>query len=73
MRVKTIHGYSGRQPGDPVKAADAIIAIANTDNPPLRLPLGKDAITAIREKLQWVEKEISEWEELSQNTAYDPK
>jgi NAD(P)-dependent dehydrogenase (short-subunit alcohol dehydrogenase family) len=73
VRVRTIHGYSGRQPGDPVKAADAIIAIANTDNPPLRLPLGKDAITAVREKLQWVEKEINDWEELSLNTAYDSK
>ena len=36
-------GHSGKQPGDPERAADAIIALSSVDRPPLRLVLGSDA------------------------------
>ena len=39
-RRKQVQSYSGKQPGDPVRAADAIIATVESPNPPLRLPLG---------------------------------
>ncbi len=42
---------SGRQPGDPIKAADAIIAAVASENPPLRLVLGKYAVDKARRKL----------------------
>lgn len=43
-------GMSGRQPGDPDKAADAIIAAVASENPPLRLVLGKYAIDKARRR-----------------------
>ncbi|HEX8377787.1 MAG TPA: oxidoreductase [Pedobacter sp.] len=70
-RIATINGYSGHQPGDPVKAAKAIIKITNSDNPPLRLALGKVAIDAIRAKLQSMEEEIQEWEKVGLDTSFD--
>jgi NAD(P)-dependent dehydrogenase (short-subunit alcohol dehydrogenase family) len=42
----------GTQPGDPARAAHAIITATRMDNPPLRLPLGANAIDRIRERLQ---------------------
>ena len=42
---------NGRQPGDPAKAADAIIDAVASENPPLRLVLGKYAIDKARRKL----------------------
>ena len=70
-RIATINGYSGQQPGDPAKAAKAIIKIANSENPPLRLALGKVAIDAIRSKLRSMEEELSEWEKVGLDTSFD--
>jgi len=39
--------YHGRQPGDPHRGAAAILKLVAMENPPLRLPLGNDAVTAI--------------------------
>ncbi|EEF22581.1 3-oxoacyl-[acyl-carrier-protein] reductase, putative, partial [Ricinus communis] len=36
-RTEMIRGYSGKQPGDPVRAADAIVKAVESENPPLRL------------------------------------
>src|ERR1700719_2254956 len=41
--------YDGRQPGDPVRAAAAIIHIASLDEPPLRLLLGSDAVKSVEQ------------------------
>lgn len=70
-RISRIQAYSGNQPGDPAKAARAIIKVTNSDNPPLRLPLGSVAIEAIRSKLKSVEKEINEWEKVAADTSFD--
>jgi NAD(P)-dependent dehydrogenase (short-subunit alcohol dehydrogenase family) len=69
-RISTIQEYSGNQPGDPKKGAKAILMIANSDNPPLRFPLGQVAIDAIRGKLKSVEDDIKEWELVSINTSF---
>ncbi len=69
-RIRALNGISGKQPGDPVKAAKAIITIVNSDNPPLRLALGKIAIDVIRKKIKLLERELGEWEELSVNTGF---
>jgi len=60
-----------QQPGDPVKAAAAMIKIATVATPPLRLPLGPDSIAAIEEKLASVAAELDQWRELAQSTSYD--
>jgi NAD(P)-dependent dehydrogenase (short-subunit alcohol dehydrogenase family) len=62
--------YNGRQPGDPRKAAQAILRIVAENEPPLRLPLGGDALLAItaadRERLALLEA----WRDLSASTDY---
>jgi NAD(P)-dependent dehydrogenase (short-subunit alcohol dehydrogenase family) len=52
----------GRQPGDPLRAVRAMIAVVESPNPPLRLLLGAGALKRIREKLDAWQKEIAAWE-----------
>lgn len=59
-----------QQPGDPIKLAQAILEIANTDEPPLRLPLGSDTLQAIAQKHAYVEQETAKWRTLSESTDY---
>ena len=47
-----IRGYSGSQPGDPVRAAKAMIAVTEAENPPLRLLLGVAALKGARLKIE---------------------
>ncbi|MDM9626950.1 oxidoreductase [Rhizobium sp. S152] len=63
--------YDGRQPGDPAKAAAAIIHLASLDNPPLRLPLGSDAIRAIEQNDAQRAAEHAAWRDLSVSTDFD--
>ncbi len=56
-RRNQIQGYSGKQPGDPVRAAEAIIATVEAQKPPLRLPLGNFAYDAMRAEIEAVRKE----------------
>ena len=53
---------SGKQPGDPQKAVEAIITVVDSPNPPLHLILGKIALTRFRGKLAQWENEIAAWE-----------
>lgn len=62
---------NGVQPGDPVKAALAIIQIAETENPPLRLALGKIAIGAIQGKIALLTKDLTAWETLSAGADFE--
>ena len=57
-----IRGYSGKQAGDPVRAAAAIIAAVESPNPPLRLLLGKVALKGARAKLDTLKKDFDAWE-----------
>jgi short-subunit dehydrogenase len=66
-----LEARNGAQPGDPVKAALAIITIAETKNPPLRLALGKIAIGAIQGKIDLLNKELNEWKELSAGADFE--
>jgi NAD(P)-dependent dehydrogenase (short-subunit alcohol dehydrogenase family) len=59
-----------QQPGDPIKLAQAILEIVNTDEPPLRLPLGSDTLQAIAQKNAYVEQETAKWRTLSESTNY---
>ncbi|MGR4866132.1 oxidoreductase [Caulobacter sp. LARHSG274] len=62
--------YDGRQPGDPRKAAQAILRIAAEDQPPLRLPLGGDALAAIAAADRGRLAMLEAWRELSASTDY---
>jgi NAD(P)-dependent dehydrogenase (short-subunit alcohol dehydrogenase family) len=59
----------GEQPGDPAKAAAAILAALDADEPPLRLALGADAIGNIEARLERLADEVSAWRELGRATA----
>ena len=59
----TIRGYSGNQPGDPERAAQAIIKAVNSAEPPLRLFLGTGALRGARNKIKEVEQDLQTWEE----------
>lgn len=63
--------YSGNQPGDPAKAARAMLEIVKVDEPPAHLLLGRDAVQLVREKLGQLCAEINEWERLSLSTDFD--
>ncbi len=53
---------NGKQPGDPVRAAEAIIAAVQADHPPLRLVLGKPALDIARGKLAALKQDFDTWE-----------
>jgi NAD(P)-dependent dehydrogenase (short-subunit alcohol dehydrogenase family) len=62
--------YNGKQPGDPAKAALAVLRLASDENPPLRIVLGSDAYDAA-EKNDLAKIEMSkEWKDLSISTDY---
>jgi NAD(P)-dependent dehydrogenase (short-subunit alcohol dehydrogenase family) len=58
----------GNQPGDPVRAAHAIIEAVDADEPPLRLPLGQLALDHIRARLEVQLEELESWRRLSAST-----
>lgn len=69
--LQWLEEMDGKQPGDPDKAAAAMIQVVKSDNPPLRLALGADAVGAIDEKLKSVKAELDAWQEVSVNTAFE--
>jgi NAD(P)-dependent dehydrogenase (short-subunit alcohol dehydrogenase family) len=58
------------QPGDPLKLAQAMLQLVETPKPPLRLPMGTDALQVIRDKHAFVERETAQWEALSASTDF---
>ncbi|WP_433472324.1 oxidoreductase [Spirillospora sp. CA-142024] len=62
----------GVQQGDPRRAAAAIIRAVEAPEPPGRLPLGADAVKAVRGKLAAVASELDDWEEAAASTAFEP-
>jgi NAD(P)-dependent dehydrogenase (short-subunit alcohol dehydrogenase family) len=58
---------SGRQPGDPVRAAAAIATIVDAEVPPLRLLLGSDALAGARARLDRLRGEIDANETLTRS------
>jgi len=59
---------SGKQPGDPAKAAQAILTLADSSEPPAHLLLGSDALALVRDKLAQLSDEFSTWEALTRST-----
>jgi NAD(P)-dependent dehydrogenase (short-subunit alcohol dehydrogenase family) len=61
-------GMDGTQPGDPARAARAIVDVVESDEPPLRLPLGQMAVEGIRGRLEQRLEELERWSRLSAST-----
>ncbi|SKB83707.1 oxidoreductase [Dyadobacter psychrophilus] len=62
---------NGKQPGDPEKAAEAMIRIVSEANPPMNLFLGSDAFSVANGKIAAVQKELADWKELTVSTDFD--
>jgi len=60
----------GKQPNDPARAAAAIIRAVRDENAPLRLPLGPEAVTRIRDKLTAQLADLERWEAISVDTRF---
>ncbi len=67
-----VDGMDQTQPGDPKKAARAILTALDARETPLRLPLGVDAIENIRAHMDSTRVDLDAWETVSQDTALDP-
>ena len=62
--------YHGHEPGDPVRAAEAILAAVRSDAMPLRLALGSDALSSIAAKLDRLRKDMEDWRDVSIATTF---
>lgn len=62
--------FNGAQPGDPEKAADVFIELAQMENPPLRLFMGSDAQTRALKKMEILTAEFEDLAQLTSSTDY---
>ncbi|MGI5351628.1 oxidoreductase [Streptomyces sp. CA-250714] len=68
---RMIESSDGKQPGDPAKAAAAILTALAAEETPLRLPLGDDAVDAVLGHLERVRTEVESWETVARDTAIE--
>ncbi|HVY82158.1 MAG TPA: oxidoreductase [Steroidobacteraceae bacterium] len=61
---------SGKQPGDPVKLAEAVVRLANEEKPPMRFIAGEFALSTTEKKLAAMKAEIDQWRAASVATDY---
>lgn len=66
-----LSSHGGSEPGDPVKAAAAILKAIDAEQPPLRLILGTDALGWVRGKLDGLNANIAEWEHVTLSTEFN--
>ncbi len=68
---EAVENMDGTQPGDPAKAAAAIVHAVGSADAPLHLALGADAVEAIRAQHRSLAADLAAWEEVSRATALD--
>ena len=64
-------GANHTQPGDPAKLASALLQLADSATPPVRLQLGSDTVQRVRAKNQFVEQEMTQWLDVALSTDRD--
>jgi len=64
------HAMDKSQEGDPMKAAAAIAEALAADKTPLRLQLGRDAVSAVRAHAEAMLADLSVWEDVATRTAF---
>ncbi|WP_228061507.1 SDR family oxidoreductase [[Phormidium] sp. LEGE 05292] len=69
--LQWLQQMNGQQPGDPHKAALAMIQVVNHSHPPLRLVLGADTLDAVHGKMEAFEADLAAWRDISINTAFE--
>lgn len=60
----------GKQPGDPVKAAQIMLDLIDEVDPPVHLVLGNDALSVVRDRMSVLSDEIDAWESVSKSTGF---
>jgi len=60
-----------KQPGDPRKVSKAVLKLADSLKPPVRLPLGTDTVAKMEEKNHFVEAELEQWRSVAVSTDHD--
>ncbi len=65
-----IRGYSGNQPGDPVRAAKAIVQAVESDEPPFYFLLGKAALKNARLKLDALKADFDKWADVTEGADF---
>jgi NAD(P)-dependent dehydrogenase (short-subunit alcohol dehydrogenase family) len=65
-----VRASSGHQPGDPVRAAAAIVEAVESPHPPHHLLLGKDAFTGATDKLEQLRRDFSAWESVTRGADF---
>jgi NAD(P)-dependent dehydrogenase (short-subunit alcohol dehydrogenase family) len=66
-----VDAMDGNQPGDPAKAAAAVLTALDSESAPLRLALGTDAVDAIGAALDRRRSDLRDWAAVSRDTALD--
>ncbi|MBB3465074.1 oxidoreductase [Rhizobium sp. BK377] len=69
-RRRAAREYSGKQPGDPVRGAAAIIRAVDAAEPPLRLLLGSDAYKLAQGRLEVLRKNFDAWQHVTVSTDF---
>jgi hypothetical protein len=60
----------GKQPGDPVKAAQIMLDLIDEVDPPVHLVLGNDALSVVRDRMSALSHEIDAWESVSKSSGF---
>jgi short-subunit dehydrogenase len=66
-----LKGVDGKQEGDPKKAAQIIYDLANNDNPPLRLPLGKVPLKTIQAKIDSLQSDLDQGAKIASSAVFE--
>jgi short-subunit dehydrogenase len=61
---------SGKQAGDPAKAAQVLLDLVESEHPPVHLVLGSDALKLVSEKLVAMQEEVAAWQDVSRSTDF---
>ena len=68
---KKLKSVDGNQEGDPEQAAIAILNVVRKENPPLRLPLGKTALTTISMKIESVKSDLEAARDIANSAVFN--
>ncbi len=66
-----LRANAGQEPGDPAKAAQLLLQLAEMAEPPLRLPLGSDALSVLRSIYTKNLAALEQWAALSCSTDFE--
>ncbi len=69
-RRRQTSGYSGKQPGDPARAAEAVIEAVQSEHPPKHLVLGREGFEIVEGQLRSLLTEVDRWEATSRGADY---